>query len=190
MTRSSRDKFGGKSGEIAIGFSAACPFLAATKNEQGRVGSIASILNSILSLFDLLPPQRSTQQGTSESRKATTIQYHIRFQVKISSFIKVTGWESNQPTIQHQSRVKRASIENKMPTRVTFRVKRGSSLPVNERAKKQRATNVPRIRVKSEIVTTVEEVVTVKTEEIDDGSTGESFLDIQKTAPYNSKSYQ
>eukprot|EP00978_Attheya_sp_CCMP212_P046991 scaffold421183_cov56-Attheya_sp.AAC.3 len=59
-----------------------------------------------------------------------------------------------------------------MPTRVTFRVKRGSSLPVHERAKKQRATNVPRIRVKSEIVTTVEDV-TVKTEQIDDGSTGE-----------------
>eukprot|EP00550_Attheya_septentrionalis_P008417 CAMPEP_0198282538 /NCGR_PEP_ID=MMETSP1449-20131203/2325_1 /TAXON_ID=420275 /ORGANISM="Attheya septentrionalis, Strain CCMP2084" /LENGTH=327 /DNA_ID=CAMNT_0043978813 /DNA_START=503 /DNA_END=1482 /DNA_ORIENTATION=- len=58
-----------------------------------------------------------------------------------------------------------------MPTRVTFRVKRGSSLPVHEQAKKQRTTNVPCIRVKSEIVTTVEEVVTVKTEEIDDGST-------------------
>eukprot|EP00978_Attheya_sp_CCMP212_P021364 scaffold62239_cov49-Attheya_sp.AAC.3 len=57
--------------------------------------------------------------------------------------------ESNQPTIQYQSRVKRASIENKMPTRVTFRVKRGSSLPFNERVKKQRMTNVPRIRVKS-----------------------------------------
>jgi hypothetical protein len=64
-----------------------------------------------------------------------------------------------------------------MPTRVTFRVKRGSSLPIHEQAKKQRTTNVPRIRVKSEIVTTVEEV-TVKTEEIDDGSTGESFLDM------------
>jgi len=58
-----------------------------------------------------------------------------------------------------------------MPIRVTFRVKRGSSLPIHERAKKQRMTNVPRIHVKSEIVTTVEEV-TVKTEEIDDGSTG------------------
>eukprot|EP00978_Attheya_sp_CCMP212_P045351 scaffold343173_cov55-Attheya_sp.AAC.3 len=56
-----------------------------------------------------------------------------------------------------------------MPTPVTFRVKWGSSLPVNEPAKKQRMTNVPRSRVKSEIVTTVEEV-TVKTEEIDDGS--------------------
>jgi hypothetical protein len=74
-----------------------------------------------------------------------------------------------------------------MPIRVTFRVKRGSSL--HERhpiAKKQRTTNVPSIRVKSEIVTTVEEVVTIKTEEIDDGSTGESFLnilDIQKNVP-------
>eukprot|EP00978_Attheya_sp_CCMP212_P017144 scaffold45539_cov51-Attheya_sp.AAC.3 len=56
-----------------------------------------------------------------------------------------------------------------MPTQVTFRVKRGSSLAIHEQAKKQRTTNVPRIRVKSEIVTTVEEV-TVKTEEIDDGS--------------------
>jgi hypothetical protein len=64
-----------------------------------------------------------------------------------------------------------------MPTRVTFRVKRGSSLPVHERAKKQRTTNVPRIHVKSEIVTTVEEII-VNTEEIDDGSTGESFLDV------------
>eukprot|EP00978_Attheya_sp_CCMP212_P010622 scaffold25828_cov48-Attheya_sp.AAC.6 len=53
------------------------------RNEQGA-GSIASILNSILSLFDLLPYQRSTQQGTIESRKAMTIQDHIRFQVKIS----------------------------------------------------------------------------------------------------------
>jgi hypothetical protein len=53
-------------------------------------------------------------------------------------------------------------------------------VPVNEQAKKQRTTNVPHIRVKSEIVTTVEEVVTVKTEEIDDGSTGESFLDVSK----------
>jgi hypothetical protein len=64
-----------------------------------------------------------------------------------------------------------------MPIRVTLRVKRGSSLPVNERAKKQRMTDLPPIRVNSEIVTIVEEV-TVKTEEIDDGSTGESFLDI------------
>jgi hypothetical protein len=69
-----------------------------------------------------------------------------------------------------------------MPTRVRFRVKLGSSLPFNERVKKQRMTNVPRICVKSEIVTTVEEV-TVKTEEIDDGSIGESFLDILKTLP-------
>ncbi len=61
-----------------------------------------------------------------------------------------------------------------MPIRVKLRVKRESSLLVNERAKKQRMTNVPRIHVKSEIVTTVEEV-TVKTEEIDDGSIGESF---------------
>ena len=79
--------------------------------------------------------------------------------------------------IQHQSRVKRESIEHKMPIRVTFRVKRGSSLPLNERAKKQRMTNVPRIRVKSETVNTAEEV-TVKREEVDHGSTGESFLDI------------
>jgi len=57
-----------------------------------------------------------------------------------------------------------------MPIRVTLRVKRGSSLPVNERAKKQRMTDLPPIRVNSEIVTIVEEV-TVKTEEIDDGST-------------------
>eukprot|EP00978_Attheya_sp_CCMP212_P006536 scaffold15121_cov86-Attheya_sp.AAC.1 len=56
-----------------------------------------------------------------------------------------------------------------MPIRVTFRVKRGPSLPVNERGRKQRTINVPRIQVKSEIVTTVEDV-TVKTEEIDDGS--------------------
>jgi hypothetical protein len=69
-----------------------------------------------------------------------------------------------------------------MPIRVTLRVKRGSSLPVYEQAKKQRTTNVPCIRVKSEIVTTVEEV-TVKTEEIDDGSTGEPFLDISKIYP-------
>eukprot|EP00978_Attheya_sp_CCMP212_P016568 scaffold43554_cov45-Attheya_sp.AAC.3 len=45
-----------------------------------------------------------------------------------------------------------------MPTRVTFRVKRGLSLPVHERTKKQRMTNIP-------------EEVTVKTEEIDDGRT-------------------
>eukprot|EP00978_Attheya_sp_CCMP212_P033523 scaffold135567_cov49-Attheya_sp.AAC.2 len=50
-----------------------------------------------------------------------------------------------------------ASIENKIPTPVTFRVKRGSSLPVPERTKQQGMTNVPRISVKSEIVTTVEE---------------------------------
>eukprot|EP00978_Attheya_sp_CCMP212_P027228 scaffold91055_cov49-Attheya_sp.AAC.3 len=59
-----------------------------------------------------------------------------------------------------------------MPTRVTFRVKRGLSLSDDERrpiAKKQRTTNVPSIRIKSEIVTTVEEV-TVKTGDID-GST-------------------
>eukprot|EP00978_Attheya_sp_CCMP212_P013586 scaffold34115_cov46-Attheya_sp.AAC.1 len=59
-----------------------------------------------------------------------------------------------------------------MPIRVTLRVKRGSALPIHERAKKQRMTNVPRIRVKSEIVNTAEEV-TVKTEEIDDGSIGD-----------------
>jgi len=60
-----------------------------------------------------------------------------------------------------------------MPTRVTFWVKQGSSLQVHKRhpiAKKQRTTNVPSIRNTSEIVTTVQEV-TVKTEEIDDGST-------------------
>eukprot|EP00978_Attheya_sp_CCMP212_P011169 scaffold27385_cov47-Attheya_sp.AAC.2 len=60
-----------------------------------------------------------------------------------------------------------------MPTRVTFWVQQGSSLPVHERhpiTKKQRTTNVPSIRRKSEIATTVQEV-TVKTEEIDDGST-------------------
>eukprot|EP00978_Attheya_sp_CCMP212_P011991 scaffold29709_cov53-Attheya_sp.AAC.3 len=60
-----------------------------------------------------------------------------------------------------------------MPTRVTFWVKQGSSLLVHERhpvAKKQRMTNVPSIRKKSEIATTVQEV-TVQTEEIDDGST-------------------
>eukprot|EP00978_Attheya_sp_CCMP212_P025521 scaffold82269_cov40-Attheya_sp.AAC.2 len=56
-----------------------------------------------------------------------------------------------------------------MPIRVTFRVKRGSSLPIHKRAKKQRMTNLPRIRVKSETVNTAEEV-TVKREEIDDGS--------------------
>jgi hypothetical protein len=72
-----------------------------------------------------------------------------------------------------------------MPTRVTFRVKRGSSLPVHERhpiAKKQRTTSVPSIRIKSEIVNTIEEV-TVKTEEID-GSTGELlFLELLKALP-------
>eukprot|EP00978_Attheya_sp_CCMP212_P032922 scaffold130517_cov58-Attheya_sp.AAC.1 len=72
--RASRDKFGGKSGEIAIRFFRR--LVVATNREAG---SIASILNSILSLFDLLPSQRSTQQGTIESRKATTIQDHIRF---------------------------------------------------------------------------------------------------------------
>jgi hypothetical protein len=60
-----------------------------------------------------------------------------------------------------------------MPIRVTFRVKRGSSLPIHKQAKKQRMTNVPPIREKSEIVNTVEDV-TVKTEDIDDGSIGES----------------
>jgi hypothetical protein len=38
-------------------------------------------------------------------------------------------------------------------------------------------TNVPRIRVKSETVNTAEEV-TIKREEVGDGSIGESFLDI------------
>eukprot|EP00978_Attheya_sp_CCMP212_P015994 scaffold41572_cov51-Attheya_sp.AAC.2 len=58
-----------------------------------------------------------------------------------------------------------------MPIRVTFRVKWGSSLPlpVNERAKKQRTTNIPCIHVKSKIGNTAEEV-TAKTEQIDDGS--------------------
>eukprot|EP00978_Attheya_sp_CCMP212_P002370 scaffold4862_cov70-Attheya_sp.AAC.1 len=56
-----------------------------------------------------------------------------------------------------------------MPIRVKLRVKQRSSLPVNEPAKKQQMTNVPCIRVTSEIVTRVEEV-TVKREEIDDGS--------------------
>eukprot|EP00978_Attheya_sp_CCMP212_P019276 scaffold53821_cov50-Attheya_sp.AAC.2 len=51
-----------------------------------------------------------------------------------------------------------------MPILVKLRVKRGSSLPVNERAKKQRTADVL-----SEIATTAEKV-TVKTEEID-GST-------------------
>jgi hypothetical protein len=62
-----------------------------------------------------------------------------------------------------------------MPTRVTFRLKRGSLLPVSaERPKKQRTTNVPCTRVNSrEIVNTAaEEVITVKTEEVD-GSNGE-----------------
>eukprot|EP00978_Attheya_sp_CCMP212_P009379 scaffold22163_cov53-Attheya_sp.AAC.4 len=57
-----------------------------------------------------------------------------------------------------------------MPTRVTFRVKRGSSLSFQERhpiAKKQRTTNVPSIHIKYEIVNTAVEEVTVKIEEID-----------------------
>eukprot|EP00978_Attheya_sp_CCMP212_P021948 scaffold64691_cov23-Attheya_sp.AAC.1 len=80
---------------------------------------------------------------------------------------------------------KKSTDQNKMPTRVTFRVKWGSSLPIHARhpiAKKQRTTNVPSIRIKSEIVNIVEEV-TVKTEEID-GSTGELlFLELLKTPP-------
>ncbi len=62
---------------------------------------------------------------------------------------------------------------------MTFRVKRGSLLPVNaKRAKKQRTINVPCTRVNSEIVNTAaEEVITVKTEEVD-GSNGEYCLDI------------
>jgi hypothetical protein len=43
------------------------------------------------------------------------------------------------------------SIEKKMPTLVTFRVKRWSSLPVNEPAKKQRTANVPRIQCEEEV---------------------------------------
>eukprot|EP00978_Attheya_sp_CCMP212_P044670 scaffold318259_cov35-Attheya_sp.AAC.1 len=38
-----------------------------------------------------------------------------------------------------------------MPTQVTFWVKRGSSLPVNKPAKKQRTTNVPRIQCEEEV---------------------------------------
>eukprot|EP00978_Attheya_sp_CCMP212_P032002 scaffold122974_cov53-Attheya_sp.AAC.4 len=69
-----------------------------------------------------------------------------------------------------------------MPTRVTFWVKRSSPL-VHERQpilKKQRTNDLHGIHIKSEIVNSGGEV-TVKTEEIDDGSTGESFLDILKT---------
>ena len=64
-----------------------------------------------------------------------------------------------------------------MPTRVKFRVKRGSLLPVDERAKKQRTANIPCTRVKSETINTAEEVIiAAETEEVD-GSIGESFLD-------------
>ena len=61
-----------------------------------------------------------------------------------------------------------------MPIRV--RVKRGS-FPVNdEGAKKLRTTNVPcTIRVKSEIVNTADDVITVRTETGVDGKSGESF---------------
>eukprot|EP00978_Attheya_sp_CCMP212_P034535 scaffold145099_cov47-Attheya_sp.AAC.1 len=57
-----------------------------------------------------------------------------------------------------------------MPTRVTCIVKRGSSIPVHERksiVKKQRTTPIPSIHIKREVVNTVEQEVTVKTEEID-----------------------
>ena len=68
-----------------------------------------------------------------------------------------------------------------MPTRVTFWVKRSSPL-VHEKQtipKKQRTNNLHGIHsnIKSEIVNARGEV-TIKTEEIDDGSTGESFLDM------------
>jgi hypothetical protein len=72
----------GNLGKIAIRFSAA--YLFCSPRTGGARARIASILNSTRSLFDLLPSQQSTQQGTIVSRKATTIQDHVRFQVKMS----------------------------------------------------------------------------------------------------------
>jgi hypothetical protein len=73
-----------------------------------------------------------------------------------------------------------------MPIRVTLRVRRLSPLAHEQSptAKKQRTTQLPisHIHIESDIANAVEEV-NVKTEAIDEESTGESFLDILKALP-------